>query len=330
MAPKSLIANLIVATGYAFAGQIGLLLAIPPSNAAAVWPAAGIAIATMVIFGPRILPGILFGGILTRTNFYVDATSLEFVISSLVVDVSISLGATIQAWLAYQLVRHLVKDDPGLVKERSVLYFLLLAGPLASVVSATLGNVVLWLKGLISPSDFLLSWCTWWIGDSIGVLVFAPVVLCLFAQPADVWRTRVRFVALPLSVLTIGAVAAFVLANRQEMGQLQSRFENNADVLTEALNRSISVHRETVLVLKELFDSSKEVALEEFQNYVIPKLNRHKDIQALEWIARVTREERDVFEQARRTGHHGKSIRRYIATLASARCLLSDSICLAL
>jgi integral membrane sensor domain MASE1 len=53
------ISNFFIALSYFIAAQAGLLLAAPPSNAAAVWPAAGVATAAVIILGPRILPGKL-------------------------------------------------------------------------------------------------------------------------------------------------------------------------------------------------------------------------------------------------------------------------------
>ena len=74
---KYFIPNLAAALGYFMAGEAGMMLAIPPSNAAAVWPAAGIALALMTIFGKKILPGILLGGLLVQTMSFLDISSIE-------------------------------------------------------------------------------------------------------------------------------------------------------------------------------------------------------------------------------------------------------------
>lgn len=103
MNQKFLTSNFIVATAYFITGQAGLLLAIPPSNAAAVWPAAGIALAAILICGNRILPGILLGGILVQTTSYLDASSTEKIISSVLIGTVISTGAMCQAWLGQNL-----------------------------------------------------------------------------------------------------------------------------------------------------------------------------------------------------------------------------------
>ena len=51
----------VVAVAYYASGRLGLLLAIPPGYATAVWPASGIALAAAVLAGPRVLPGVALG-----------------------------------------------------------------------------------------------------------------------------------------------------------------------------------------------------------------------------------------------------------------------------
>src|SRR5262245_20728276 len=55
-----------VAVAYYVVGRLGLLLAIPPGYATAVWPASGIALAGTLIFGYRVWPGILLGSFLVN------------------------------------------------------------------------------------------------------------------------------------------------------------------------------------------------------------------------------------------------------------------------
>lgn len=50
-----------LAATYFFAAKLALLLAIPPGYATAVWPAAGIAIAVLLIRGSQLWPGVVLG-----------------------------------------------------------------------------------------------------------------------------------------------------------------------------------------------------------------------------------------------------------------------------
>jgi PAS domain S-box-containing protein len=294
---KVITRNVIAAALYFIGGQLGLLLAIPPSNAAAVWPAAGVALVAFIICKSKVIPGIFIGALLIQTSSFLDASSVERIISSLIIGSIISAGATLQGWFGAMLVHRFIADDLALLKERSILVFCLLAGPVACVISATVGMITLLSKGIISVSDVPITWSTWWIGDSIGVLVFSPILLALFARPRCLWKQRISSVALPLCVLSSIAFIAFKISNDKEMQYVEEQFEKNVIQFTSELNNGIELHLNKSRELKEYFDSSDYVSPEEFSRYVKPKLSRNSEIKALEYIPIIFHKERVSFEE---------------------------------
>lgn len=297
MVRKYLTYNLIVAIGYFIAGQAGLLLAIPPSNAAAVWPAAGVALAAILIHGNKILPGILIGGILVQTFSFLDASSTEKIISSVLIGTVISAGAMCQAWIGSKLVQRIIKYDVALLRERSIMWFCILAGPVSCVLSASIGIFTLWLQGILNFSDLPLAWSTWWIGDSIGVLIFTPIILCLFGNPRDLWRQRIYSVVIPLSILTAVAFITFKLSYQKEMQFVEDEFERNTMQFTSELNNSINSHIEATKEVKRLFDNFDEISEEVFARNIKPIVLQNPEIQALEWIPVVLHKDRKSFEE---------------------------------
>lgn len=296
MIPVIFISNFYTALAYFIAGQAGLLLAIPPSNAAAVWPAAGVALAAILISGNRVLPGILVGAILAQTSSYLDADSIEKILSSLSIGSVVATGAVIQAWVGAKLVRRIFFQDKALLKERSIILFCLLAGPVSCLTSASVGITTLWYEGILTSADLALAWSTWWIGDSIGVLVFTPVMLCLFARPRHLWKQRITSVAMPLCILASIAFIAFEFSYRQEMSHVENEFEKNTLQFKNELINRVNIHLESSEDLKNYFDSSGVVSSEEFPRYVRPKLYRYPEILALEWIPLVHHRDREAFE----------------------------------
>ena len=292
--------NFIVAFAYFITGQIGLLLAVPPSNAAAVWPAAGVALAAVFIFGPRVLFGIFLAGILVQTDSVLDLVSTEDFMPSIFIGTIVSIGAIIQAWLGAMLVQRVIKKDEGLLNERSIILFCLLAGPVACLISASVGILTLWFQGILTISDLPLAWSTWWIGDSIGVLVFSPIILCFFGKPRHLWKQRITSVAIPLCILSIIAVLAFKFSYQQEMNYVEQTFEKNTIRFKSELINSFKTHLESAEDLKGYIDNSVEVTKEEFSRYVQLKLSRHSEIKALEWIPKIHHQDRESFET--RTG----------------------------
>ena len=53
-----------LAITYFVTSKIGVFLAIPPGYATAIWPASGIAMAGILLYGYRVWPGILVGSLL--------------------------------------------------------------------------------------------------------------------------------------------------------------------------------------------------------------------------------------------------------------------------
>jgi len=60
------------------------------------------------------------------------------------------------------------------------LRFVILAGLLPAMLSASVGVSLLCGNGLASWSDFSHIWPVWWIGDSLGVVLVAPFLILLF------------------------------------------------------------------------------------------------------------------------------------------------------
>ncbi len=198
---------LLVAAAYYVTGRLALLLALPPAHFAPIWPAAGIALASVLLAGRRVWPGIWLG------SFLLHLTSAEAAGSGAAPAIAalIALGAALQALAGGALLERWVGRPLLLGTPKSVGLFLLLAGPMASVVGATLGVGSLLLVGAMPATSAAFTWCTWWVGSSIGATVVTPIVLVFFAKPASEWRRQRLSVALPLAmgVTLVMALLAF-------------------------------------------------------------------------------------------------------------------------
>ena len=94
-----------MAAAYYVVGRLGLLLAIPPGYATAVWPASGIALAGTLLFGYRVWPGILLGSFLINLRTSLDTTSTASILNSTALAASIGMGASLQAIVGAFLIR---------------------------------------------------------------------------------------------------------------------------------------------------------------------------------------------------------------------------------
>ena len=193
--------------------------------------------------------------------------------------------------------------DP-LDHERSVVWFIVLASPLSCLVNATWGNATLLIAGSLQWGAVPFDWFTWWVGDAIGVLIFAPLVLAWFAKPRRTWRERRSALTAGLAIAFSVAVAVFVYSSRWEDRRLRLEFEQHASRITHNLQLNLNGYIETLNSINSLFASSPDVSRQTFRAYVERQYDRHPGIQALEWIPRVLHGERAALERmAQRDGY---------------------------
>lgn len=297
-----------LALAYMLLGKLALLLAIPPGYATALFPPAGLAVAAALLWGMRLLPGVLLGSFLL--NIWVNLESGHELFSiATVVALCIGIGALLQAATAALLVRRYVGFPSELADEREIIGFLSLAGPLASLVGATTGVTVLLFGGVITHEAVAFSWLTWWVGDVIGVLIMAPLMLILFAQPRPIWRQRLTTVAVPLLVSCVVVVAVFVQVSHGETERLKLQFREESSLMLGAVKSRFDIYSRELAGLERFYAASNFVDRDEFRIFVSATLASYPGIQALEWLPKVPHSQRHSFEaQMRAAGHHDFTI----------------------
>src|SRR5215217_983707 len=157
--------SLIVAVVYFAGAELGLSLASVHENVTPVWPPTGIAIASLLIFGRRVWPGIFLGALAANLPTHIPIASA----------IGIAAGNTLEAVIAYSLLQRSKQWRNSFESVGEVLTFLVYAAVLAPLVSATIGSLSLYLAD--SQTEFWYLWLTWWMGDGFGALIVSPVLL---------------------------------------------------------------------------------------------------------------------------------------------------------
>jgi len=201
---RHVIAWLLLAGVYALAGKLGLALAFVNASATAVWPPTGIALAAILIFGPRVWPGIFLGA------FFVNETAA----GSLSTSSAIAAGNTLEALVGALLVNRFAGGRSALDRGQSLALFVVLAAVVSTAISATVGVTSLWLAGFAPRPEYGRIWLTWWLGDAVGAIVVAPVLLLWAAHRHFDW-SRPQLLELFLVVLSLIGVgwAVFVASD---------------------------------------------------------------------------------------------------------------------
>lgn len=166
---------ILTALIYFAAARASLLLSFGNTNASPVWPPSGIALAAVLLAGYRVVPGIFVGALLANfTTLFSNGSGDLTVI--LLVSLGIAAGNTLEALTGALLLRGLQPAWSRLDGLRSVVTFSAVA-PVMCLVSALIGTTALHLAR-IAPADLI--WkvsLTWWLGDTVGVLMVAPFLV---------------------------------------------------------------------------------------------------------------------------------------------------------
>jgi PAS domain S-box-containing protein len=290
------------AIAYYLAGKLALLLAIPPGYATAVWPPSGLAIVAVLLLGYRVWPGILCGSFLINVSTGFDATSGTTALKSLAIAASIGAGASLQAVLGGWLIRRTVGSSNALYREQAVIKFLTLAGPVSCVISATIGVATLWAASVIASAEALFHWWTWWVGDTIGVIIFAPLGLIWFGEPRGGWHRRRLSVSLPLGLTFALAVVLFLYASGWEANRLKREFERRTDLITSELKKDFGGYVDVLESIRSFHGSAPNMSRAAFGTFVKHWFSRHPGIQALEWAPRISASQRSTHELTGRQG----------------------------
>lgn len=161
---KTLATNLLIAALYALLAKACLALA-TVGLVSPLWLPVGFGFSLLVVAGPRVLPGLWLGYV--AANWSVGGQTLPYVV--------VGLGSTLSVWLGALLFRRLL--PAGLTgSTQAPLRFLALAYGCAAL-SGLLGPVVYWLFGLLPAGSLDSAIIVWWLGDALGIVVFAPAVL---------------------------------------------------------------------------------------------------------------------------------------------------------
>ncbi|MEU6657803.1 MASE1 domain-containing protein [Streptomyces sp. NPDC046821] len=184
----------VVAAVYYGSAKLGLLQQLVRGQVTPLWPPTGIALAGLLLRGPRVWPGITLGALLVNGTLGPTPPAVAAII----------VGNTLAPLCSYALLRR-VGFRVELSRLRDVLALIFLGAFTGMLVSATIGSSALALAGVVGHDGFWPTWSVWWTGDAMGVLVVTPVLLVLRSAHWPKHAPPTRWVeAFLLVVATVG------------------------------------------------------------------------------------------------------------------------------
>ena len=291
------------ALAYGVVGWMALWLAIPPGYASPLYPSAGIALACVLTFGPRVLPGVALGAFTVNSLVAVDHGALDLT-SMVLLPAVIAAGAVIQAALGAALVRRFASQPLTLSEPRDIAVFFGFGALAACLSSASIGTAALYFLAHQPADSLWFTWCVWALGDTVGVLVAGPMVLTLIGQPRSEWAARRLTVGLSLAVATALMALGVKQVGKWVDARVVSAFERDAFNASSNLMAQLEFPLHALEALRGIYIGSDDVTQAELQRATAAWLAPGGQLQAMGWAEFVSRAEVPAFEaRARATDY---------------------------
>ncbi|HUG23806.1 CHASE domain-containing protein [Piscinibacter sp.] len=280
---------------YGVVGNLALRLAIPTGYASPLYPSAGIALVCVLVYGPRAAIGVALGAFgvnwLLNANDAVSWTRVG-------VPLIIAGGAMLQALAGAWLVRRFVRQPLTLSEPHDIAVFFGLGAAVACLISASIATTTLGAADLVAPASLAFNWLTWWIGDTLGTLIGAPIALTLIGRPRADWAPRRLNVGLTLAMVTVLMAAMIVLVARWDEERIRNSFEREAVSASSTLAFQLQAPLHALEALRGIYVGSDGVDRDELRRATKAWLEGPGHLQAMGFNERVRRADVPAFEAA--------------------------------
>lgn len=201
---KDILRILAVSAIYYLLGRLILSKIFEQEGIAIIWPASGIFLAAILLIRKKLRIWLI--GSLFITDLFLELYGGEPFLVSLVYAMSMTLGASLSAWLLLKIYG----SEFSFNKVQDFLGFILLTVFLGNAVAASLASLAPYLLQNLS---YWHSWKIWWTSDGVGNLIVVPFILAWsdisIKKIREVnFRVWLEIIALYLSI-TIVSVLVF-------------------------------------------------------------------------------------------------------------------------
>ncbi len=291
--PQLLLASLVIVGVYVAQRFVSDLLALPPGYATPVFLPAGVGFALAVTAGWRVLPAVALGAALLHLpSAWLAPDAADGPAAA--ITVITTLGAVLQAWLGASWFRRLIR--PALDAAHDVIAFLVLA-PVACLINATISVTALYWLGLIDAAERSPNWINWWAGDTVGLLLAAPLLWIFCGRPRALWRSRQVAVGIPLVLAAGAVVTVYEQAVIWETEQHLQPYRVKAQQVADGMQAELNEHERFVgTFARTLGAEDRYMPRQKFLRIASGYADGRDDIRGINWMVPVTSGERAAFE----------------------------------
>ncbi len=264
---KSIPLNVTFCMSYLLLAILGFQWGALTANATLLWPPSGLAVFACLVFGSRVLPGLLLGAILSSQSISL-ANPLENSALSFLIGLVNGCSSILQAYVIARLSQVYYHRDFR-VPTRSAFYFTLTV-LMCCTIAATISNLMLWQAEVVRAASAIQNWVVWWTGDAIGVLIITPLLLWIHHRKTFFQQSQEN----TFFIFSVGAgIVLLVTATvgHKERETFKTNLVHTADLIQLQLQSNVDLAIRDFINLRNL-DLQNEI---QFRQHTEPYLNRN-------------------------------------------------------
>ncbi|MCG7564440.1 MULTISPECIES: ATP-binding protein [Pseudoalteromonas] len=274
-----------------------------------IWLPAGVGLVGVLIWGWRFLPGLFIASALFNWTTAHGYTFSEATLSQQLQVSIIALGACLQGLVGGSILRHWLGDPLRMRTRKHIAYYIFLVGIFCNLISANIGVFSL---SLFNPEyQFSHHWqnvVAWWLGDSLGILIFTPLLLLML----DAWAFkqhsyhRSRNVFATSFVLFLSVVLTTYLYNQGNVQAAKREAQRELRLIENLLLQQVNLSMLAVQGVAAKLQSLSEVNADEFHQIAEQQRARYPFLRAISWNVRLDQTQGNALQEKFDTLYDGR------------------------
>jgi integral membrane sensor domain MASE1 len=201
---------IVLACVYFLTGQLSSFLGVVPDFGTLIWIPSGVALAALLLYGNRLWLGVLIGAFATNLLFHLHLSiPLD---AMLIISTGITaVGATLQAMIGVALLKKYADFPNPLATQKQILTFIFFGGLSSSLINCTLSVTTLLLTNKLFVTEFMPHWLRWWLGDTLGIIIFTPLLFVWLYREQPYFEDRKLAITVNTGLIFIASMWRYFL-----------------------------------------------------------------------------------------------------------------------
>ncbi len=273
--------------------QFGDIFTIPFGYVSLLWPVSGVMLGLFLVYGNWLLPSAFAGSLLffTISNDYDQLPNyVTLAMSALFV-----LQLVLSKWLVNRFCQLPVKSHSPWY----IIQFLLLCGPIASLLPAFISALMLVQHLPYSTEVLVFIGGSIWMANLISIVFITPVILFL-SKNKYTRKAQRPFAAISATFVALAVTfSVYLFSSYNHKEDQRARFIDATERYVENIDLMLANIKHNLTALDGFVQSSDHISRAEFKQFSdkMHALHSSNAVRAFGWVPRVSKDSRQAFEQ---------------------------------